>query len=285
VTPTRQPAAATRHALGRRPLQRRGRLAAPLLVSLALHGLGGWLWVADLASLRSALTGTRAGEQAPALELELERPWPASRPPTPRRPLLEPVVFSEPSLPEPPLQPLPDPAVPAAADRDEPFDTPRPALVHGRRPAPAAATLDEASTAPVAAALAASTPAPEPAADAPSGDAPTDTPATTPAASPGAVAGGPPSATSAQPSRDNRPPRYPGLARRRGWQGRVVLAVQVDATGRALAVAVAESSGHGVLDDAAAAAVADWRFEPATEDGLPVAGEAEVSVRFSLTDG
>lgn len=46
-------------------------------------------------------------------------------------------------------------------------------------------------------------------------------------------------------------PRYPQLARERGWEGVVVLAVQVGAGGEALSVGIAKSSGHGLLDASA----------------------------------
>jgi len=45
--------------------------------------------------------------------------------------------------------------------------------------------------------------------------------------------------------------RYPVLARRRGWEGEVVLAFRVDADGRIGNVRVADSSGFGLLDSAA----------------------------------
>jgi protein TonB len=82
----------------------------------------------------------------------------------------------------------------------------------------------------------------------------------------------------------NPPPAYPDLARRRGWEGRVVLRVTVDATGRAAAVAVGSTSGHAVLDAAAAAAVRNWRFEPARLAGVPVIAAVDVPVSFRLTD-
>jgi protein TonB len=49
-------------------------------------------------------------------------------------------------------------------------------------------------------------------------------------------------------------------------------------------VLVKQSSGHAVLDEAALAAVRAWRFEPATLNGAPVEAEAEVPIRFKLTD-
>lgn len=44
---------------------------------------------------------------------------------------------------------------------------------------------------------------------------------------------------------------YPALARRRGWEGQVVLTLQFGTGGRLERVQVESSSGHDVLDDAA----------------------------------
>jgi protein TonB len=82
----------------------------------------------------------------------------------------------------------------------------------------------------------------------------------------------------------NEPPVYPDLARRRGWEGRVVLRVVVDATGQATDVGVETSSGYRMLDDAALAAVERWRFEPARLAGIPVVASVDVPVTFRLTD-
>ena len=46
----------------------------------------------------------------------------------------------------------------------------------------------------------------------------------------------------------NPPPRYPARAVRRGWQGRVILDVEVLPSGKHGLVGIAMSSGYGVLD-------------------------------------
>lgn len=48
---------------------------------------------------------------------------------------------------------------------------------------------------------------------------------------------------------------YPLLARRRGWQGEVVLSFRLEADGRILDARIARSSGYGVLDHAALSAL------------------------------
>ena len=81
---------------------------------------------------------------------------------------------------------------------------------------------------------------------------------------------------------DNPPPEYPALARRRHWQGTVVLAVMVSRHGKVMRARVSESSGREVLDEAALQAVSAWRFEPGSRGLLKVDMQVLVPVRFSL---
>ena len=81
---------------------------------------------------------------------------------------------------------------------------------------------------------------------------------------------------------ENDPPNYPRVARRRGYSGTVVLDVLVSRDGHVKEVAMYSSSGHRILDEAAVSAVAGWRFQPGTKNGLPVSMRVKVPVRFSL---
>lgn len=85
-------------------------------------------------------------------------------------------------------------------------------------------------------------------------------------------------------SAGNPLPKYPRRARWRGAEGRVVLAVQVGADGRARSVVLRQSSGHADLDAAALKAVRRWRFAPASRGGVSVEGLAIVPIRFRLVD-
>ncbi len=76
------------------------------------------------------------------------------------------------------------------------------------------------------------------------------------------------------------PPPYPQLALQRGIEGRVRVRVSVALDGTVNWVRLEESSGHEILDLAALDAVRYWRFEPATENGRPVVGEAVIPLRF-----
>jgi protein TonB len=80
----------------------------------------------------------------------------------------------------------------------------------------------------------------------------------------------------------NPKPKYPSVARSRGWVGKVILRVQVSADGEAQQVSVAQSSGHDILDDAAVAAVEGWRFVPAKRGDTAVASTVNVPINFTL---
>jgi periplasmic protein TonB len=83
--------------------------------------------------------------------------------------------------------------------------------------------------------------------------------------------------------RHNPEPDYPVQARRRRQEGRVLLTVILDQSGTPIKIEVKESSNSTLLDTAAASAVSQWEFEPATFNGKPVASEVEVPVRFTLS--
>ena len=80
----------------------------------------------------------------------------------------------------------------------------------------------------------------------------------------------------------NPPPPYPATARRRGWEGKVLLRVEVSARGDVLHVAVEQSSGYETLDEAARQGAFRWRFRPAMRDGHPIPGEVRIPVHFKL---
>ncbi len=81
---------------------------------------------------------------------------------------------------------------------------------------------------------------------------------------------------------ENKMPAYPKEARRLEQEGKVVLRVLVGASGKALAVDVADSSGYPLLDQEALDAVRTWRFVPGTRDGVPDSMWTRVPVVFRL---
>jgi protein TonB len=82
--------------------------------------------------------------------------------------------------------------------------------------------------------------------------------------------------------RENPKPEYPRLARRRAYQGTVVLEVLVDQEGRVVDLRVFASSGHQVLDRAAMKSVKTWLFEPGMRGDERVAMWVRIPIRFQL---
>lgn len=79
-------------------------------------------------------------------------------------------------------------------------------------------------------------------------------------------------------------PDYPAEALRQRLEGRVVLRVEIDASGRVVATSVLRSSGHSMLDDAARQAVLQWRFDPPKRLGIAVPTAVAVPVRFQIEE-
>ncbi len=81
---------------------------------------------------------------------------------------------------------------------------------------------------------------------------------------------------------NNPKPVYPAVARRRHWQGLVLLRVFVTAQGHCGKVSVNRSSGHEVIDEAALKAVGKWRFVPAKRGDIAQASWVTVPIEFVL---
>jgi len=90
----------------------------------------------------------------------------------------------------------------------------------------------------------------------------------------------PPSATADY--LDNSPPPYPAQSWRRGEQGTVLVRTLISKDGSALDAMLAQSSGFDRLDRAALQAVMQWRYRPATLDGIPQELWFDVPVMFKL---
>lgn len=79
-------------------------------------------------------------------------------------------------------------------------------------------------------------------------------------------------------------PVYPEQARRQGWEGRVVVRLEVLPSGIAGSISIESSSGYPLLDETAVQAVREWRFIPAkdTASGLPIMCITTVPLVFRL---
>lgn len=198
--------------------------------------------------LTSLVAPTREREQAVTFRVREQAPEPPPGPPAP-----PPEVRREPPLRD--VQLLPDLALPFEPllpdERSEP---------QLRRMA-STPTLQRVVAKPVV----------------PSPSEPTERPE--PAVAPASI---PSPRVDAVPVADNLPPSYPSLSRARQEEGQVMLEVELDLRGHVLDVRILTSSGHPRLDAAARAAVAAWRFSPATEDGAAIACQTQVTVEFRL---
>jgi TonB family protein len=76
-------------------------------------------------------------------------------------------------------------------------------------------------------------------------------------------------------------PDFSERARKAKFQGTVILTIVVDKVGHVSRVSLVRSLGMG-LDQAAMERVKQWRFEPATRNGQPVAVVMNIEVSFNL---
>ena len=83
---------------------------------------------------------------------------------------------------------------------------------------------------------------------------------------------------------DNEPPPYPKREQRLSLEGQVTLRVSIDVKGAVTGVAFVERSRYRGFNRVAVEAVRQWKFTPATLDGVPVESETDIEVVFRLTD-
>ncbi len=83
---------------------------------------------------------------------------------------------------------------------------------------------------------------------------------------------------------ENMPPVYPAIARRRGYEGVVMLSAEVLIDGTVGKLKIKKSSGYDILDRSALETVRKWKFEPGRKMGYPVVMNVEVPVRFVLNN-
>ena len=112
------------------------------------------------------------------------------------------------------------------------------------------------------------------------------------AAPPGAQPAAQPGAPEAKPGQTRfKPPvlidrveaKYPEQARKDGVTGTVLLQLVIGTDGGVTEAKVAKSAGHG-FDESAREAARLLRFEPASQEGVPVAVQINYEVQFELRD-
>ena len=81
---------------------------------------------------------------------------------------------------------------------------------------------------------------------------------------------------------ERTPPVYPALSVRRNEQGKTILLVELDESGRVVNVSIKKTSGFSRLDEAARAAVKTWRCAPAKRNGSAVRAVALQPFNFTL---
>jgi TonB family protein len=81
---------------------------------------------------------------------------------------------------------------------------------------------------------------------------------------------------------ENPKPIYPIEAREKGYQGEVLLKVEVLSNGGVGQVEMKKSSGYEILDQSAFLAVKKWKFIPARKDGTAIPVWVNIPIKFEL---
>jgi protein TonB len=82
--------------------------------------------------------------------------------------------------------------------------------------------------------------------------------------------------------KENTPPAYPLTARRRNYEGTVLLDVLVRRDGTVGSVRLSQSSGHEALDQSAMRAVMKWTFHPGKRGDEPLEMWVTIPIRYQL---
>ena len=85
-------------------------------------------------------------------------------------------------------------------------------------------------------------------------------------------------------SAKNPHPAYPLIARKKGWEGRVLIQAEIDREGNVSGIKVLESSGFKVLDNASLETLKKWKFTPAKIGNKFVDDTVNIPVKFLITN-
>jgi protein TonB len=81
---------------------------------------------------------------------------------------------------------------------------------------------------------------------------------------------------------ENPKPAYPQEARKKGYEGEVLLKVEVLSNGRVGRVEVKKSSGYEILDWSALTTVKEWKFIPANQGDGSIPCWVNIPIKFQL---
>ena len=80
----------------------------------------------------------------------------------------------------------------------------------------------------------------------------------------------------------NPHPEYPMIARKKGWQGRLLLNVHVSKGGDVININVLKTSGFEILDKISVKTIKDWKFIPARIGKKNIEDNLNIPVSFKL---
>ena len=83
-------------------------------------------------------------------------------------------------------------------------------------------------------------------------------------------------------SKKNPHPPYPMIARKEGWQGKLILNVFVNKNGKVKNVELLKSSGYKILDNVSLQTIKTWSFKPARLGKSYVEDNIKIPLRFVL---
>jgi len=81
-----------------------------------------------------------------------------------------------------------------------------------------------------------------------------------------------------------KPISYPRWAMDNGWQGKLVIAIEIREDGSVGLYQIMHSTGYKALDEAATEAVQNWKFHPAIKDGKPTRICIQIPIQFQLSE-
>ncbi|HHE37051.1 MAG TPA: energy transducer TonB [Candidatus Cloacimonetes bacterium] len=78
------------------------------------------------------------------------------------------------------------------------------------------------------------------------------------------------------------PPEYPEEAKAKGWEGKVLLNVEILDNGQIGMIEIIESSGYPILDESAVKAAKTWKLSPAKNGNETVGVWVEFPIEFKI---